>query len=98
MQLEQLEIFVAVARCGSFSAAAKQLYISHSSTSRAVSALEDELGVRLFYRGNRVNGLTAAGETLLEEAVKLLDAAEAAKKRVRAAAEREKKNTGEKET
>ena len=98
MQLEQLEIFVAVARCGSFSAAAKQLYISHSTTSRALSALEDELGVRLFYRGNRVNGLTAPGETLLEEAVKLLDAAEAAKKRVRAAAEREKKNTGEKET
>ena len=98
MQLEQLEIFVAVARCGSFSAAAKQLYISHSTTSRAISALEDELGVRLFYRGNRVNGLTAPGETLLEEAVKLLDAAEAATKRVRAAAEREKKNTGEKET
>ena len=96
MQLEQLEIFVAVARCGSFTAAAKQLYISHSSTSRAVSALEDELGVRLFYRGNRVNGLTAAGETLLEEAVKLLDAAEAAKKRVKAATERE--NSGEKET
>lgn len=98
MQLEQLEIFVAVARCGSFSAAAKQLYISHSTTSRAISALEDELGVRLFYRGNRVNGLTSAGETLLEEAVKLLDAAEAAKKRVRAAADREKENTGEKET
>ena len=98
MQLEQLEIFVAVARCGSFSAAAKQLYISQSTTSRAISALEDELGVRLFYRGNRVNGLTAPGETLLEEAVKLLDAAEAAKKRVRAAAEREKENTGEKET
>ena len=98
MQLEQLEIFVAVARCGSFTAAAKQLYISHSTTSRAISALEDELGVRLFYRGNRVNGLTAPGETLLEEAVKMLDAAEAEKKRVRAAAEREKKNTGEKET
>ena len=96
MQLEQLEIFVAVARSGSFTAAAKQLYISHSSTSRAVSALEDELGVRLFYRGNRVNGLTAAGETLLEEAVKLLDAAEAAKIRVKAAAERD--NSGEKET
>ena len=96
MQLEQLEIFVAVARCGSFTAAAKQLYISHSSTSRAVSALEDELGVRLFRRGNRVNGLTAAGETLLEEAEKLLDAAETAKKRVKAAADGE--NSGEKET
>ena len=98
MQLEQLEIFVAVARCGSFSAAAKQLYISHSTTSRAISALEDELGVRLFYRGNRVNGLTAAGETLLEEAVKLLDSAKAAKIKVKAAADREKENAGEKET
>ena len=96
MQLEQLEIFVAVARCGSFTAAAKQLYISHSSTSRAVSALEDELGVRLFRRRNRVNGVTAAGETVLEEAEKLLDAAETAKKRVKAAADRE--NSGEKET
>ena len=96
MQLEQLEIFVAVARCGSFTAAAKQLYISHSTTSRAISALEDELGVRLFYRGNRVKGRTAAGETLLEEAEKLLDAAEAAKTRVKAAADRE--NSGEKET
>lgn len=98
MQPEQLQIFVTVARCGSFTAAAKQLYISHSTTSRAISALEDELGVRLFYRGNRVNGLTAAGEALLEEAVKLLDAAEAAKTRVKAAAEREKDNMGEKET
>ena len=98
MQLEQLEIFVAVARCGSFTAAAKQLYISHSSTSRAVGALEDELGVRLFYRGNRVNGLTAAGETLLEEAVKLLDAAKAAKIKVKAAEDRKKENAGEKET
>ena len=97
MQLEQLEIFVAVARCGSFSAAAKQLYISHSTTSRAISALEDELGVRLYCRGNRVKGLTAAGETLLEEAEKLLDAAEAAKTRVKAAAERETSNMGEKE-
>ena len=98
MQLEQLEIFVAVARCGSFTAAAKQLYISHSSTSRAVSALEDELGVRLFYRGNRVNGLTAAGEALLEESEKLFAAADEVKKKVRAAAEREKDRTGEEET
>ena len=97
MQLEQLKIFVAVARCGSFTSAAKKLYISHSTTSRAISALEDELGVRLFCRGNRVKGLTAAGETLLEEAEKLLDAAEAAKTRVKAAAERETSNMGEKE-
>ena len=68
MELEQLRIFVAVARCGSFSLGAKKLYISHSTTSRAVAALEAELGVRLLERGNRVLGLTAAGECLLEEA------------------------------
>ncbi len=89
MQLEQLKIFVAVARCGSFTAAAKQLYISHSTTSRAVAALEDELGVRLFQRGNRVNGLTPAGKVLLEEALKLLAAAKEAEDRVKAAAEQE---------
>ena len=89
MQLEQLKIFVAVARCGSFTSAAKKLYISHSSTSRAISALEDELGVRLFYRGNRVNGLTPAGKVLLEEALKLLAAAKEAEDRVKAAAEQE---------
>ena len=89
MQLEQLKIFVAVARCGSFTAAAKQLYISHSTTSRAVAALEDVLGVRLFQRGNRVNGLTPAGKVLLEEALKLLAAAKEAEDRVKAAAEQE---------
>lgn len=89
MQLEQLKIFVAVARCGSFTSAAKKLYISHSTTSRAVAALEDELGVRLFQRGNRVNGLTPAGKVLLEEALKLLAAAKEAEDRVKAAAEQE---------
>lgn len=87
MELEQLRIFVAVAECGSFSLGAKKLYISHSTTSRAVSALEAELGVRLLDRGNHVLGLTEAGETLLEEAHKLLAAAQAAEARVRAAGE-----------
>lgn len=85
MQLEQLKIFVAVAQCGSFTAAAKKLYISHSTTSRAVAALEEELGVRLFQRGNRVDGLTPAGQVLLEEALKLLDAAKEAAEKVKAA-------------
>lgn len=65
MELEQLKIFAAVARSGSFTKAARQLYISHSTTSRAVSALEEELGVKLVERDNRVLGLTHAGEKLL---------------------------------
>ena len=87
MNPEKLRIFLAVAECRSFSQAAKRLYISHSTTSRAVAALEEELGVRLLLRGNRILGLTAAGETLRVEAQRLLEQAELAVRRVREAGE-----------
>ena len=90
MELEQLRLFAAAARCGSLSEAARRLYISHSTVSRAVSALEEELGVSLLERKNRVVGLTAAGETLLREAEALLAAAEEAAARTRAAAEQDR--------
>lgn len=85
MELEKLRIFLAVAECRSFSVGAKRLYISHSTTSRAVSALEEELGVQLLRRDNRVLGLTPAGECLAGEARRLLRQAEEAAERVRAA-------------
>ena len=72
MELEQLRIFLAVAEERSFTRGAKKLYISHSTTSRAISALEEELGVTLLKRGNRVLGLTSAGETLRREAEEIL--------------------------
>ena len=87
MDLEKLRIFLTVAECRSFSLGAKRLYISHSTTSRAVSALEEELGVPLIRRDNRVLGLTPAGEILREEARMLLEQAEQAARRVRAAGE-----------
>lgn len=90
MELEQLRIFAAVARCGSFSLGAKKLYISHSTTSRAVSALEEEFGVRLLDRGNRILGLTEAGKVLLEEADRIEEAVRAAEERVRAAGQGQK--------
>ena len=83
MELKQLRSFTAVAECGSFSLGAKRLFISHSSASRDVAALEEELGLRLLDRGNRVLGLTKAGEILLEEAKQLLSAADAAAERVK---------------
>ena len=82
MELEQLRIFVAVAETGSFTKGAKRLYISHSSTSRAVSALEEEFGLRLIDRSNHVTCLTPAGEVLFNEAKELLAFAETIKKRV----------------
>lgn len=83
MELEQLKIFAAVARSGSFTKAAKHLYISHSTTSRAVSALEAELGVKLLERDNRVLGLTQAGEVLLEESEKITESIENIYKRLK---------------
>ena len=76
MELEQLRIFIAVAEHRSYSAAARDLFVSHSTTSRAVSDLETELGVALFERNNRITGLTKAGESLLRDARELLENAE----------------------
>lgn len=83
MELEQLRMFVSAAESGSFSAAGRELYTSHSTVSRAVSALEKELGVTLISRSNRVLGLTAAGELLLEEARELLKRAEELREKLR---------------
>ena len=83
MELETLRIFAAVARNRSFSLGARSLYISHSTTSRAVRALEEELGVQLLRRGNRVLGLTPAGELLLTEAERLLRETEELKDKVK---------------
>lgn len=85
MELEQLRIFLAVAREGSFTRGAKKLYISHSTTSRAVSALEEELGVKLLRRGNRILGLTPAGEALLTEGEELLRRSDELRRRVQEA-------------
>ena len=76
MELEQLRHFLAAAEAGSFSSAARNLYISHSTVCRSVSALEEELGVRLFERSSRDFRLTEAGEALLPQAQGLLDVAE----------------------
>ena len=83
MDLEKLRIFLAVAESRSFTLGAKKLYISHSTTSRAISALEEELGVQLLRRDNRVLGLTPAGEVLRKEASALLEQAERAAELVR---------------
>ncbi len=79
MELEQLRIFAAVAEAQSFSAAARALFVSHSTTSRAVSSLERELGVELLDRQGRVVRTTPAGEELLKRTKRLLSEVEEAK-------------------
>ncbi|MDC0740577.1 LysR family transcriptional regulator [Polyangium mundeleinium] len=60
--LLELEAVVAIASQKSFRAAARQLDISPSALSHAISALEQRLGVRLFHRTTRSVSLSAAGE------------------------------------
>ena len=96
MELEQLRIFVAVAEAGSFSAAARGLFVSHSTTSRAVSALERELGAELLSRQGKTVVPTPAGEELLRRAKTLLQQAEETKAAV--AAYQKQENRGENET
>ncbi|MBQ3210170.1 MAG: LysR family transcriptional regulator [Oscillospiraceae bacterium] len=81
-----------MAKYKSFSEAARKLYISHSTTSRAVSALEKELDVKLFERNNHIVALTPAGQVMLEEAEKLLRAMDESVERVKAASETQDKH------
>ena len=87
MELEQLRIFCTVAACRSFTRAARQLFVSHSTTSRAVSALERELGVPLLARDRHTVALTPAGQVLLAGAEDLLQQADALAAAVYTAAE-----------
>ena len=77
MELEGLRIFLAAAEAGGFSPASRRLYISHSTVSRAVAALERELGTPLFVRSNRAQTLTPAGALLAAEAARILALADA---------------------
>ncbi|MEP4560397.1 MAG: LysR family transcriptional regulator, partial [Nitratireductor sp.] len=71
--LDQLEVFVAVAETGGFSAAARRLNRSQSVVSYAIANLEAQLEVRLFERaGTRLPSLTEAGAVLLDDARRIL--------------------------
>lgn len=76
MNLEQLRSFVEVARSGHFTRAATQLHLAQPSLSRQISALETDLGAMLFHRARGNITLTAAGESLLPLAMRMLADAE----------------------
>ena len=62
--LNLLRAFEAVARLGSVSAAANELYVTHSAVSQQIKALEESLGVKLLNRVGRGVALTVAGREL----------------------------------
>ncbi len=66
MDVEQLELLIAVVREGSFAAAARQAGVHPSAVSRAITSLERELGFRLLQRSTRSLTVTEAGERYLD--------------------------------
>lgn len=73
MELRQLKYFLAIAECGSMSAAAALLHISQPSLSVALRNLETELGAQLFDRRGRTLVLNSDGEYLANR-VRMIEA------------------------
>ena len=87
MDIRQLECFVAVAEELHFRRAGERLGLSQSALSERVSALEHELGARLFFRTTRQVSLTQAGSEFVQDAKKILADIERAVSNVRHTAE-----------
>ncbi len=80
--LKALPAFEEAARHLSFSAAARELNLTHGAISRQMKSLETHLGVRLFRRLNRRVELTEAGAAFLPAARTALDVVEASAARL----------------
>ncbi len=68
MKLTQIEYFITVCECGSFSRAAEKCHISQPGISKAIRELEEECGVALFQRNRNNIQITRRGRILLEHA------------------------------
>ncbi len=76
MDIANLQTFIAIAESGSFSLAAERLHLTQPAISKRVAALEQALGSPLFDRVGRRNVLTEAGQALLPNARRVLEALE----------------------
>lgn len=72
MELRQLTMFLTISNCGTFSEAAKRLFLSQPTLSVQIAALEKELGVKLFERQGKNLALTPAGQILTRYASDML--------------------------
>jgi DNA-binding transcriptional LysR family regulator len=88
MDWDAFQVFLAVSRTGRISAAARRLRVEHTTVSRRLSALEEALGVHLFYR-------TAAGYLLTPQGQNVLPNAEAMERAAVAVTARAREKAGE---
>ncbi|MES1166607.1 MAG: LysR family transcriptional regulator [Pseudomonadota bacterium] len=75
----QILAFSALARRGSLTLAAKDLFLTQSAVSHAIKALEEEVGCRLVDRAGKRVLLTQAGEQFLRHTDKIMSEMEAAR-------------------
>lgn len=73
MTIQQCKYVLAIAKTGSFSEAAKQLFIAQSSLSISVKSLEQELGIRIFERSGNGVYLTDEGSEFVKYATQICD-------------------------
>jgi urea transport system substrate-binding protein len=69
----QLKAFVVLAKSGSYTKTAKELFVTHSAICHAMRELETDVGCRLFAKAGKKIALTEAGEALLSHALRALD-------------------------
>jgi DNA-binding transcriptional LysR family regulator len=79
-RLREIEVFVAVADASSFAKAGRGLRLSPPAVTRAIAALEDRLGARVFNRTTRSLTITDVGQRFLESARRVLADLDAAEK------------------
>lgn len=72
MRIEQLKYLIELSKCNSFNAASEKLNISHQCLNKAITSLENELGVTLLNRNNKGISFTIIGKETVETSKKIL--------------------------
>ena len=89
MLSQQMQVFLQVAECGSFTKAARRLLVTPASVMKHINTLEDRLGVTLFKRDKKGVVLTAAGRSLVQDGKKMAALANHAAARAKRAEQEE---------
>ena len=76
----QVKAFVAVAEKGSFTLAAKEIFLTQSAVSHSIRALEEQLSCKLLDRSRRKVQLTPEGILFLKRCRRIMQELEGAKK------------------
>ena len=82
MLLNQIELFVTVAKSQSLAKTARQIHVSRSSVSQRLKSLESQIGAKLYQKCKEGIKLTDAGRVLLESANEILRQIETVKKNI----------------